>query len=401
MRPLTGVRVLSVEQYGAGPFGTQYMSDMGAEVIKIENPTDGGDMSRAVGPYFIEGAEDSTSASLFYQSFNRNKRSLTLNLGTDEGKAIFRKLVAKADGVCSNMRGDVPEKLGLTYKHLGDFNPKIVCAHLSAYGRTGSRAAWPGYDYLMQAEAGYFSLTGEPGTAPARFGQSVVDMMTGLGLSYAFLCGLIQARTTGIGRDIDVSLYDFAHYHLSYLGQWYLSHGHVQGREERSAHPSLTPCALYKTGDGWIYLMCNKEKFWPILCEKVGRPDAATDPRFLRFADRLKNRKLVQDLLDEALQAKTTAEWIEVFAGSVPAAPLMDVQEAIENPFAAERGRVETIKHQSGIDFRMLTTPITLTGDEAEENRPGPELGDATEDLLAEIGIEGDEIAALKERGVV
>ena len=401
MRPLEGVRVLSVEQYGAGPFGTQFLSDMGAEVIKVENPGDGGDMSRGVGPYFIKGAEDSTSASLFFQSFNRNKRSLTINLRTEEGREVFHKLVAKVDGVCSNMRGDVPDKLGITYQHLKQFNPKLVCAHLSAYGRTGSRAAWPGYDYLMQAEAGYFSLTGEPGTAPARFGQSVVDMMTGLGLSYAFLCGLTQARATGEGRDIDVSLYDFALFKLNYLAHWYMSDGHVQGREERSAHPSLTPCALYKTQDSWIYLMCNKEKFWPILCEKIGRPELGTDPRFVKFKNRLENRGLVQEILDESLQAKTTAEWLEVFAGNVPSAPLMNVKEAVDNPFAHERGMIEHLTHQSGKEFSMLSTPITLTGDEKVPSTPGPELGDSTDDLLAEIGLNAAEIAALREKGAV
>jgi crotonobetainyl-CoA:carnitine CoA-transferase CaiB-like acyl-CoA transferase len=147
--------------------------------------------------------------------------------------------------------------------------------------------------------------------------------------------------------------------------------------------------------------MCNKEKFWGVLCGKIGRPEYAEDPRFLRFADRLKNRALVQEVLDEALQEKTTAEWMEVFAGFVPAAPLMNVQEAIENPFAEERGRMETVRHQSGKEFRLLTTPITLTGDEPEENRPGPELGDSTEDLLSEIGIGGDDLAALRERGIV
>src|SRR3990170_5376803 len=152
MLPLNGVRVLAVEQYGAGPFGTMFLADQGAEVIKIENPNDGGDMSRAVGPHFFAPGD-----SLFFHSFNRNKKSLTLDLGRPEGQAVFHDLVRTADAVASNLRGDVPEKLGLTYAALKDINAKIVCAHLSAYGRTGSRASWPGFDYLMQAEAGFFS----------------------------------------------------------------------------------------------------------------------------------------------------------------------------------------------------------------------------------------------------
>ena len=167
MLPLAGVRILAVEQYGAGPFGSMQLADMGAEVIKIENPKDGGDVSRSVGPYFL-GEHDSH----FFQAFNRNKRSVTLNLRAPEGQRVLHDLAATADAVLDNLRGDQPPRLGVTYDQLKSVNPRIVCAHLSAYGREGSRAAWPGYDYLMQAEAGYLSLTGEPDQPPARFGLS-------------------------------------------------------------------------------------------------------------------------------------------------------------------------------------------------------------------------------------
>ena len=193
MLPLEGVRVLAVEQYGAGPFGTMFLADQGAEVIKIENPNDGGDMSRAVGPHFFAPGD-----SEFFHSFNRNKKSVTLDLTRPEGQAVLHDLVRASDALASNLRGDVPAKLGLVYERLKHANPRIVCAHLSAYGRTGPRADWPGFDYLMQAEAGYFSLTGEPGAPPTRFGLSVVDLMTGLGLAYAVLAALTAARATGV-----------------------------------------------------------------------------------------------------------------------------------------------------------------------------------------------------------
>ena len=270
MLPLAGVRVLAVEQYGAGPFGSMQLADLGAEVIKIENPAEGGDVGRKVGPfYFSEGD------SQFHQAFNRNKRSPTLNLKHEEGMALFHRLVAEADAVLDNLRGDLPEKLGLTFAALSRHNPRIVCAHLSAYGREGSRRSWPGYDYLMQAEAGYLSVTGEPDGAPARFGLSVVDMMTGLMAGFALAAGVVGARATGRGMDLDVSLFDTALHNLSYLAAWYLNGGHVQGREPRGAHPSLTPSQLYRTRDGWLLVMCNKEKFWPALAEAVGR----TGPR--------------------------------------------------------------------------------------------------------------------------
>lgn len=176
--PLDGLRVLAFEQYGAGPFGTQFLADLGAHVLKIESPHDGGDMARTVGPHFLD-ADNATNASLFFQAFNRNKRSITLDITQPEGRDVLERLVADADAIACNLRGDVPGRLGLTHETLAKANPKIVCAFLSAYGRTGSRATWPGYDYLMQAEAGYFSLTGEAGTPPSRMGLSIVDLKIG------------------------------------------------------------------------------------------------------------------------------------------------------------------------------------------------------------------------------
>jgi crotonobetainyl-CoA:carnitine CoA-transferase CaiB-like acyl-CoA transferase len=398
MLPLEGVRVLSVEQYGAGPWGTQYLADMGAEVIKIENPNDGGDMGRSVGPYFIDDGE-STSSSLFFQSINRNKRSLTLDLGRPEGQTILHGLVASADAVTCNLRGDVPGKLGLTYETLGKINPRIVCAFLTAYGREGPRQKWPGYDYLMQAEAGYFGVTGEPDGNPTRMGLSIVDLMTGLSMAYAAVSAILSARATGIGRDIDVNLFDLALSNVSYPATWYLNTGHNQGREPRSGHPSLTPCAQYKTQDGWIFIMCNKEKFWPALCEAVGRPEWGADPRYLTFKDRLAQRAEIQDLLDGALSAKTTAQWLEEFAGTVPAAPILDVAQAMDNPFVTENGKIQTLQHQNGTNFRVLDAPFD-TG-EPTPARPGPELGEDTEALLAELGYDEAKIATLRDRQIV
>jgi crotonobetainyl-CoA:carnitine CoA-transferase CaiB-like acyl-CoA transferase len=392
--PLAGVRVLTVEQYGAGPFGTMFLADQGAEVIKIENPNDGGDMSRAVGPYFF-GPGDSE----FFHTFNRNKKSVTIDLSRPEGKVVLHDLVKSADALASNLRGDVPAKLGLEYKDLKAFNPKIVCAHLSAYGRTGSRASWPGFDYLMQAETGYFSLTGEPDTPPTRFGLSIVDLMTGLGLAYALLAGLTSARTTGVGRDVDVSLFDMALFNTCYLATWYLNEGVEGTRLPRSAHPVLTPCQLYRTGDGWIYLMCNKEKFWPALCEKIGRREWSEDERFLRFADRLKNRDLVTKLLDGELEKRTTREWLTVFAGAVPAAPINDLAQALDNPFVQERSGVMDIPHATRGSFRMLSPPVR-TADEPPA-RPAPDLGADTDTLLREIGYDDARIAALRKNRVV
>ena len=395
MLPLNGVRVLAVEQYGAGPFGTMFLADQGAEVIKIENPNDGGDMSRAVGPYFFAPGD-----SEFFASFNRNKKSLTLDLSRPEGQAVLHDLVRTADAIASNLRGDVPAKLGLVYENLKSVNPKVVCAHLSAYGRTGPRADWPGFDYLMQAEAGYFSLTGEPGTPPARFGLSIVDLMTGLGLAYSLLAALTSARATGMGRDIDVSLFDMALHNVSYLATWYLNEGAATGRLPRSAHPALTPCQLYRTRDGWIYLMCNKEKFWPALCEKLGRFEWGEDARFRLFPDRLRHRDLLTGMLDRELEQRTTAQWLAHFAGAVPAAPINDLAQALDNPFVTDHGRLQTLPHPTRGTYRMVAPPVQCLGEEAPA-RPAPGLGEHTDALLGELGYDAARIRKLKDSKVI
>jgi succinate--hydroxymethylglutarate CoA-transferase len=394
--PLSGVTVLAIEQYGAGPFGTMFLADLGAEVIKIENPAEGGDVGRQVGPHMF-GPGDSH----FFQAFNRNKRSITLNIKSPEGTRLLRELVRGADAVLDNLRGDLPEKLGLTYAALAEVNPAIVCAHLSAYGREGPRRSWPGYDYLMQAEAGYLSVTGEPDGPPARFGLSIVDMMTGLTAAFALVSGVVGARASGRGMDLDVSLFDTALQNLNYLAAWYLNAGHLQGREPRSAHPSLTPSQLYRTADGWIFLMCNKEKFWPILAERIGRPEWATDPRFATFRDRLANREALTRELDAVLSTRTTAAWIELFGGVVPAAPVFDIGEALDNPFVRESGRIaEFDRAEGGAPVTMLAGPMRVNG-APTPTRAAPALGADTAEVLARTGVTAEDLAALRARGVV
>ena len=397
MLPLKGLTIIAVEQYGAGPFGSMLLADMGADVIKIENPAENGEISRHVGPYFFEGG-----SSHFFQAFNRNKRSITLNLKHPEGREILRKLAANADAVYNNLRGDQPEKLGLTYDALKDVNPRLVCAHLSAYGRKGPRKAWPGYDYLMQAESGYLSLTGEPDSPPSRMGLSVVDLMTGLMAAFGLVSCVMGARASGKGMDMDTSLFDTSIHNLVYLATWYLNAGHTQGREPRSSHPNMTPSQLYKTKDGWIFIMCNKEKFWPILADKIGKPEWGTDPRFVNFEARLTNRALLTELLDEAFSAKNTVEWVDILGGTVPCAPVFNVAEALENPFAVEGGRLADytggdVGEQS---IRMLASPLTISGVELP-TRAAPALGADTESVLKGIGLDAAAVTALKAKGVL
>jgi len=392
--PLFGIRILSVEQYGAGPFGTQFLVEMGAEVIKIEAPDGLGDVSRAVGPHF-HSALPKSSASFFYQSLNAGKKSITLNLQHKEGRAVFQELSRNAHAVTSNLRGDVPGRLGLTFDDLKSYNPAIVCAHLTGYGREGERADWPGYDYLMQAEAGYFSLTGEPNSPPARMGLSMVDYMTGLAMSFGLVSALMSAQRTGAGCDVDVSLYDLAIYNLNYVGAWMMNVGAETIRQPRSAHPSLTPCQLYKTRDGWIYLMCNKEKFWRNLCERVDRLDLLSRPEFQDYASRLVNRDHLTLELDGTLEIQDTAFWMERFGGAVPASPVLTVGQAIENPYFQSRGMIEELAVQDSSPLKLMRGPVrTSLG--RPPLRAAPALGADTEEVLRGAGFSSDQISSLR-----
>lgn len=393
--PLDGVRIIAIEQYGAGPFGTQHLADLGAEVIKIENPAEGGDVGRLVGPHFFEPGD-----SHFFQSFNRNKKSMTLDLKSPEGMEILRELASKSDAVFNNLRGDLPERLGLTYAALKDVNPAIVCAHLSAYGRTGPRKAWPGYDYLAQAEAGYLSLTGEPDGPPARFGISIIDMMTGTMAALATVSAILGARATGQGRDVDTNLFEVALHNLTYLGTWYLNDGVETDRKPRSSHPSLTPSQLYRTGDGWIFIMCNKEKFWGVLANAIGKPEWADDPRYHNFAARLENRDTLTEELDVVLSTRSTAEWMEALGGKVPASPVYDVAQALDNPYVRGQEFIVDVPHPVRGTIRTLACPIRCPG-ETLPARPAPRLGAHTEEVLRRIRDDDVWIGELSKRRIV
>lgn len=399
-QPLAGTRILAIEQYGAGPFGTQYLADLGAEVIKIETPGTEGDYARSLGPYFVGGDKADTSSSLFFQSFNRNKKSITLDLKHEKGREILGRLVKSADATANNLRGDVPEKLGLTYEHLKVFNPSIVCGHCSGYGRTGPRKDWPGYDYLMQAEAGYFGLCGEPDAPPARFGLSIVDYMGGLSMALGLVSAIMDARTSGKGRDVDVNLFDVAMFNLNYLGAWALNSDYEPQRASRSAHPTLVPCQLYKTSDGWVYIMCNKQVFWPKLCKLVGREELAEDPRFIGFQERDQNRDELTGILDKIFSQKSSASWLEELGGKIPIAPVLQPREALENPFVEGRGQVQTLKHDSGSSLRVLAMPIDV-GSARENDRDAPALGEDTAEILGELGYSPEELHDLHKQMIL
>jgi crotonobetainyl-CoA:carnitine CoA-transferase CaiB-like acyl-CoA transferase len=370
--PLSGIKILSIEQYGAGPYGTMLLADLGADVIKIEAPSLGGDVSRAVGPYLL-GEGDSQ----FFQTFSRGKKSLALEIKTTEGRAQFEVLVRDADAVANNLRGDQPAKMKITYDDLKEINPKIVCAHLSAYGRDNDRATWPGYDYLMQAEAGLMSMTGEPDGPPARCGLSVVDFHTGSHMAVGLLAGIMGAMRTGIGCDIDVALFDTALHQMSYPATWYLNEGVEVGRLPRGAHPSIAPSQLFKTADGWLMLMCQTPKFWEIFCTRTGREDLQADVRFTSVTARRENLGTLTTVLDAHFMTAKTGHWINLLGGHVPVAPINNIGQALDSDHVRAIGMTDTVDHPEakGGKLGMLASPIKVNGKRGAGKR-APRLGE-------------------------
>jgi len=390
--PLSGYRVLTFENFGAGPYGSMFLADLGAEVIKVENREQGGDATRGMGPAL--GEHDSH----FFQTFNFNKKSVCLNLKTDAGQEAFRRLAASAHVVLNNLRGDQPEKLGLTYGQLSGVNPRLVCAHLSAYGRDNERKGWPGYDYLMQAEAGFLHVTGEPGTPPARMGLSIVDFMTGITTALAIVSALLGVARDGQGGDVDVSLFDVALHQLTYPGSWYLNAGIETGRQPRSSHPSATPVQLFPTKDGWIFVMCMTDKFWRNLVDELDRPDLAKDERFASVPARREHRDALTEALDAVFREQTTDHWLGRLRHRLPAAPVLTLPQALDNPFAHSAGMVGGVPHPAMASFRGLANPIKLDGRRLPQ-RSAPALGADTESVLREVGYDDAGLAALRAAG--
>jgi crotonobetainyl-CoA:carnitine CoA-transferase CaiB-like acyl-CoA transferase len=244
------------------------------------------------------------------------------------------------------------------------------------------------------------SLTGEPGSPPTRYGLSIVDLMTGLAAAFGLLSGVLSARSSGLGMDVDTSLFDVALHNLNYPGTWFLNAGSVTERVARSSHPSLTPSQLYRTRDGWIFIMCNKEKFWGLLAEALGKPEWIADPEFATFKARLANRERLTQMLDAALMTRTTDEWIAHFAGKVPASPVYNVAQALQSGFVAERGGVVDYSYPDGRAARMVACPIRISG-ATLPTHAAPPMGADTDALLREIGYPDERIAALRAAGVI
>ena len=393
--PLGDVRILAVEQFGAGPWGTMMLADLGAEVIKIENPATDGDVARHIPPYTCD------KDSVYFQSFNRNKKSITLNLQDERGQALLKGLTGHVDGVYNNLRGDLPSKLGLDYAALRETKSSIVCCSLSAFGRHGKRAAEPGYDYLMQGYAGWMSITGEPDSPPQKSGLSLVDLNAGVLAALGLVSAIHRARETGVGCDVDVSLFDTAISLLGYVGAWHLTKGYEPLRMPDSSHPSQIPSQVLPTADGWLVVMCAKEKFYQNLVRILGAPDLAEDRRFRTSADRMENREILVPLLKDLTRRETTATWLNRLKGEVPCAPVNSVEEAFRDPQIQEDDMILETSHPEFGTVRQAAGAIKVS-DYRHEHSCGPKLGEHTEEVLGDwLAMGSAEIQGLRKAGVI
>ena len=355
MQPLQDVRILAVEQYGAGPWGTLHLADLGADVIKVEDPRTGGDVGRYIPPH--QSGED----SLFFETFNRNKRTIELDLLAPEGREIFLDLVRVSDAVFSNLRGDIPEKLQIRYDDLKDTNPRIVCCSLSGFGMTGPRRNDPAYDYVLQGITGWMSITGEPDGPPAKSGLSLVDFTGGYVAALSLVIGIHAARRDGKGMDCDVSLFDGALAMTSYLATWNLSAGDVPKRLAHSAHPSIFPFQNFETADGWIVVACAKQKFWERFCEAIGRPELANDPRFNDFGLRRIRRAELEPLVAGIMRERTSEAWLEILGkAGVPCGPVNSIPQALAEPHTAAREMIVEYAHPNLGNVRSLASPVKV-----------------------------------------
>jgi crotonobetainyl-CoA:carnitine CoA-transferase CaiB-like acyl-CoA transferase len=395
MMALQDVTVIAVEQYGAGPWATLQLADLGARVIKIEDPQHGGDVSRYVPPY-QEG-----QSSLFFETFNRNKESVSLDLRHPLGRGVFEDLVRGADAVFSNLRGDQPEKLGLRYGDLAGVNERIVCCSLSGFGATGPRRTQGGYDYTIQGIAGWQSLTGGPDEPPTKSGLSLVDFCGGHVAALAIVAGIWQARRDGVGLDADLSLFEVALAELTYIGTWVASRDYVPVRRADSAHQSMVPFQNFATADGWIVVACPKETLWRRLCAVLERESLADDARFSSFAARAENRDALLAILAPLFHAEGTATWLErLNAADVPCGEIQDVASALDDPQTRARQAVVEIDHPELGRVRQVASPLRLSSAAAPLRR-GPLLGEHTAEVLHELcGYSAQHIEELANAGV-
>ena len=375
---LGGIRVLDLSRVLSGPFATMTLADLGADVIKIEEPG-AGDDTRAWGPPF-QGDQ-----SAYFLSVNRNKRSVALDLKSEEGRAAVRVLADRADVIVENFRPGTAARLGLGYDEISRTNPRVVYVSISGYGQTGPDSPRPGYDAIAQGRSGVMSVTGQPDGYPVRVGVSSADLTAGMWALVGILAALYRREQTGAGQWIDISLLDSQVSWLTYVASGYFASGEVP-RRYGSAHPTIAPYQGFATADGDLMLAVGNESLWARFVAATGLEQVENDPRFALNSDRVRNRDELIAIITERLVTRTTAEWIALFdAAGVPAGPISTVDEVMVDPQVLARGMVLEVEHPTAGAVKMVGCPLQMSESPTSLRLPPPLLGEHTAEVLAEI----------------
>lgn len=384
---LGGVRIVDMTQFLAGPYGTLALAELGADVVKVEDP-DHVDDARRVGPDYL-----SEDVSLYFAALNWGKRSIALRLGTESGMAAMKRLIRSADVVVDNFRPGTMTRIGLTEQVMREVNPGVITCSLTGFGETGQLAEQPGYDYTIQAMAGVMSLGGEPGGPPGKAGISYVDHVGGLVAAFAIASALVHRDRCGIGRHLDLSLFDTQISMLSYLAARGLNGGELPDRLPMGAHSSLVPAQLFACSDGYLSVFVGNDRMWVRLVELLGDGRLA-DERFRAGSGRHRYREEVVGILESIFATQTRAYWIEVLRrGHVACGRVNSIEEALEDPLVQDRDLVATAEHDVYGSYRHVRGPVGEKG--AAERRGAPCVGEHTRAVLAELGYVEREIDAL------
>ncbi|MCZ6661969.1 MAG: CoA transferase [Actinobacteria bacterium] len=392
--PLDGLKVIDLTRVLAGPLCAMLLGDLGADVIKVERP-DRGDDTRGWGPPFAGGE------SAYYLHVNRNKRSLTLNLNAEIGRSILAELITSSDVVLENFKLGTLPKWGFDESWFQEHAPHVVRCTVSGYGSTGPGAGIPGYDFIAQAESGLMAITGEPDGDPMKLGVAIVDYCAGLMAAISILAALQSREQTGRGQNTEVSLHDTGLQMLAAIASNHLISGEPAVRYG-NGHPNLVPYRTFTAADGSFALAIGNDTQFRAMCDIVGRPDWADDPRFARNQDRVVNRDTIEALISEVLISGRKAEWISVFrAAGIPCGPVRSVVEALSDPLVAAREVVTEIDHPTIGRMSMLGLSLRLNDTPAEIRRHPPLLGEHTEEILVGLGYDEAEVKTMRESGVV